>query len=213
LSPAVWDLAVCGTNLFAGTNGGDVYLSTNYGTSWTGINSGIPTTAWSSPLAVSGTNIFRSVYYNGVYLSTDNGTSWTPVNTGLANGAYILKLAVSGTYLFGNEGGLVYKRPLSEMITDIEDIEQLPTEFSLAQNYPNPFNPSTKLSYNIAQSGLVTLKIFDLLGNEIATLVNEIKPVGTYELNWNATNHPSGVYFYKLQAGSFVQTRKMILLK
>ncbi len=91
--------------------------------------------------------------------------------------------------------------------------EKLPTGFALSQNYPNPFNPSTKLSYNIAHSGLVTLKVYDVRGTEIETLVNEEKPAGTYEINWNAANLPSGVYFYRLQAGSFVDTKKMILLK
>ena len=89
----------------------------------------------------------------------------------------------------------------------------IPTGMKLHQNYPNPFNPSTKISYSISHSGLVTLKVYDILGTEIETSVNEEKSVGTYELNWNAANLPSGVYFYRLQAGSFVQMRKMILLK
>jgi hypothetical protein len=97
----------------------------------------------------------------------------------------------------------------------------LPTEFSLSQNYPNPFNPNTKIKYTVpsvtlrqAQSDiLVTIKVFDVLGNEIETLVNEEKPAGEYEVEFNGTNHPSGIYFYQLKAGDFVQTRKMILLK
>jgi hypothetical protein len=96
----------------------------------------------------------------------------------------------------------------------------LPIKFSLEQNYPNPFNPSTKIKYSIpsfALSGVedsrVILKVFGVLGNEVATLVDEEKPIGTYEINWNAANLPSGVYVYKLQSGSFVETKKMILLK
>ena len=89
----------------------------------------------------------------------------------------------------------------------------IPETYSLEQNYPNPFNPTTKLIYSITRSCLVTLKVFDVLGTEIETLVNEEKPVGTYKLNWNAADLPSGVYFYRLQAGDFLQTRKMILLK
>ena len=81
------------------------------------------------------------------------------------------------------------------------------------QNYPNPFNPRTIISYQLPVSGNVVLKVYDVLGNEITTLVNEEKPVGYYETNWNASNLPSGVYFYQLKAGDFVQTRKMILLK
>jgi hypothetical protein len=93
--------------------------------------------------------------------------------------------------------------------------------FSLEQNYPNPFNPSTKIHYTIPsgitngakQSQLVTFKIYDVLGNKISTLVNEEKPAGSYEIEFDATGLSSGIYFYKLQAGSFVETKKMILLK
>ena len=85
--------------------------------------------------------------------------------------------------------------------------------FRLNQNYPNPFNPSTKIKYSIPQSSNVVIKVFDILGNEIETLVNEEKPTGTYEITWYAENLPSGVYFYRLHAGDFVGTKKMVLLK
>ena len=91
--------------------------------------------------------------------------------------------------------------------------EIIPELFSLEQNYPNPFNSLSSIKYSIPKSSQVTLKIFNTLGEEIATLVNEEKLAGTYELKWNASNLPSGVYFYNLQAGIFFQTRKMILLK
>jgi hypothetical protein len=140
-----------------------------------------------------------------------------------------------------NDGGI---GPWSEInkfritLTDIEDEEQLPTEFALEQNYPNPFNPSTKIKYRIptvilssskddnsgvtlrqAQSDVkVSLKVFDILGNEIATLVNEYKPAGSYEVEFSVAqvSRPeisSGIYFYQLQAGEFIQTRKMVLLR
>ena len=88
-----------------------------------------------------------------------------------------------------------------------------PTIFALEQNYPNPFNPSTKISWQSPVGSWQTLKIYDVLGNEVVTLVNEEKPSGTYEITWNAVNLSSGVYFYQLRAGSFVQTKKMLLLK
>jgi len=88
-----------------------------------------------------------------------------------------------------------------------------PNEFSLDQNYPNPFNNSSVIRYSIPKSSQVTLKIFNALGEEIETLINEEKPIGTYELTWNAANLSSGIYFYRIQAGSFVQIKKMILLK
>jgi len=86
-------------------------------------------------------------------------------------------------------------------------------EYSINQNYPNPFNPSTKISYSIKEEGLVTLKVYDVLGKEVATLVNENKAVGNYEVDFNASHLSSGIYYYKIIAGDFVQTRKMILIK
>lgn len=86
-------------------------------------------------------------------------------------------------------------------------------EYSLAQNYPNPFNPSTKISYSIKEDGFVTLKVYDILGVEIASLVNEPKTAGSYEAEFNAAQLPSGMYIYKLQSGSFTDVKKMLLTK
>jgi len=112
----------------------------------------------------------------------------------------------------------------NSLITDIlENNNQLPTVFSLEQNYPNPFNPSTTIKYSIPSiktsllggvgGGFVTLKIYDILGCELATLVNEYQKSGNYEVNFDATQLTSGVYFYRLQSGSFVDSKKMILIK
>jgi hypothetical protein len=87
------------------------------------------------------------------------------------------------------------------------------TGFRLNQNYPNPFNPSTNIAYQIAKSGLVTLKIYDLLGREIVTLVNENKSPGTYTAQWSAANMSSGMYFSRLESNGEQQIRKMILMK
>ncbi len=96
---------------------------------------------------------------------------------------------------------------------DVMDFDELPKEFSLSQNYPNPFNPLTKIKYSISKTGQVVLKVYDLLGREIITLVNEEKSNGSYEVEFDASNLSSGIYYYELQAGDFVQTNKMILLK
>ncbi len=89
----------------------------------------------------------------------------------------------------------------------------LPTEFSLEQNYPNPFNPNTVISYRLPVISHVTLKVFDVLGNEIETLVNEEKPAGSYKITWYPENLASGVYIYQLRANNYIETRKMLLLK
>jgi hypothetical protein len=85
--------------------------------------------------------------------------------------------------------------------------------YVLEQNYPNPFNPSTTIKFQLPELSFVTLKVYDVLGNEIKTLVNEEKVVGNYEVEFNATRLPSGIYFYRLQSGSFVETKKMVLMK
>ncbi|MBT8379705.1 MAG: T9SS type A sorting domain-containing protein [Ignavibacteria bacterium] len=86
-------------------------------------------------------------------------------------------------------------------------------KFDLEQNYPNPFNPTTKIKYQIPESSFVKLKVYDVIGNEIATLVNEKKLAGTYEIEFYGTGLPSGIYFYQLKAGNFIETNKMLMLK
>jgi hypothetical protein len=102
---------------------------------------------------------------------------------------------------------------LLKTITDIVQEEHQLQKFSLNQNYPNPFNPGTIIKYEIPERSLVTIKVFDVLGNEVATLVNEEKAIGNYEVEFDATNLPSGIYFYQLKTNNFTQTKKMILLK
>jgi len=112
--------------------------------------------------------------------------------------------------------GIVYG---DTIVVSIEEDIIKPEVYSLSQNHPNPFNPSTKIRYSVPQSSSVIIKIFDILGNVIETLVNEEKPLGTYEITWYAERLPSGIYFYILQvyapgrAGSFVETKKMVLLR
>jgi len=89
----------------------------------------------------------------------------------------------------------------------------LPSDFALFQNYPNPFNPSTRISWQVPIGSWQTLKVYDVLGNEVATLVDEYKPAGKYEVEFNSSSLPSSIYFYKIQVGNFVETKKMVLLK
>lgn len=124
---------------------------------------------------------------------------------------------VAGEYLYqcDNHFSSGMKGSFNATITDIRNIGsflQL-SNFKLEQNFPNPFNPATKISFSIPQSNLVTLKVYDILGNDITTLVNERKTAGNYSVNFNASNLPSGVYFYRIQAGNFVSTKKFVLLK
>jgi hypothetical protein len=97
--------------------------------------------------------------------------------------------------------------------THIEDTLALKFSFKLDQNFPNPFNPTTMIHFLVGNRRFVSLKVYDVIGNEITTLINEEKPAGQYEIEFNVAGQPSGIYFYQLRSGNFVETRKMILLK
>ena len=90
---------------------------------------------------------------------------------------------------------------------------EIPDKFDLLQNYPNPFNPSTKIRYSLPEVSSATIKVYDMLGNEVATLVNKEQPAGNYEVDFNASELSSGIYFYKLQAGNFIEMKKMTLIR
>ena len=108
----------------------------------------------------------------------------------------------------GMSGVIVVQNAVS-----VSDEELVLEKFELKQNYPNPFNPSTRIIYNVAKASFVTLKIYDAIGNEVATLVSEEKQKGNYSVDFEASSLSGGIYFYQLSAGSFIETRKMTLLK
>jgi hypothetical protein len=151
---------------------------------------------------------------NIVYQSTNNGTAWTTAFTASGTSQiwnmtiartgspYIYAGRVNGTIL--KYGGLVLGTPVNNAVV---------TDYSLNQNYPNPFNPTTSISFAIPQNGFVSLKVYNMLGKEVATLVNGNLNSGQHNYNFNASNLASGVYFYKLEAGNFSEVKKMSLIK
>lgn len=200
------------TKLYAGSEGGGVFLTTNNGSNWNAINNGLSGSNVRT-FAASGSNEFTGTD-SGVFLSTNNGAVWNNVNNGLTN-KDIRCLLISGTYIYaGTFGNGVWKRPLNEMITSVQILSnELPPDFMLEQNYPNPFNPVTVIRYQITENSFTTLKIYDLSGKEISTLVNEKQIAGYYSVSFNGADLPSGVYIYKLQSYRSSETKKMILIK
>lgn len=146
-----------------------------------------------------------------ILASTNSGgslqeTPWGVNNTWL-NGA---TTTLSNAYLVGSNGTIV----TTTMPIGINPISsEIPKEFSLSQNYPNPFNPTTNINFAVTKTGNVTIKVFDITGREVATLVNEKLNAGTYTVDFNASNLTSGTYFYKMTADNFSQTKKMVLVK
>jgi hypothetical protein len=151
------------------------------------------------------------------YWSTDSGVTWQLRDSmQFIYPIHINRIFFADTlngWAVGNGGTILHTTNGGVSFVEEEEINEVPTEFLLSQNYPNPFNPSTKIKYSVPQSSNVMIKVFDILGKEIETLINEEKPIGTYEITWYAEGLPSGVYFYQLKAGDYMSVKKMILLK
>ena len=194
--------AVCDTNLFAGNITG-IFRSANNAASWVDVNPGL-SDIYVLSLAVSGSNLFAGTWSNGIYLSTNNGTSWTNVSEGLPikpEGPFppfpVQAFQVLGSNLIaGINGSGLCIRPLSQMITAVQiSLREFPREFNLEQNYPNPFNPITTIRFQVAHSGLISLRVFDMLGREVTVLANEEMKTGSFERTFDGSNVSSGMYF------------------
>lgn len=148
-------------------------------------------------------------------LTTNRGETWNEFETPDSAVVYDLQFTDARTGYAVGQDGVILK--LDPALVSVEDEASSPNQFILYQNYPNPFNPSTHIGFQIIDNGFVSLKIYDLLGNEVATLVNENKSAGKYEVEFSRSliNQvlSSGIYFYQLKAGNNIQTKKMILLR
>jgi photosystem II stability/assembly factor-like uncharacterized protein len=211
-SKYIMDFAMADTTIFAATGDAGIFRSTGHGADWTSMNNGLTSLNIQS-LVICGKNIFAGTIGGGVFVSTVGGTVWAPVNTGLTP-TDIFCLAASTTDLYcATRFGGVWCRPLSEITGVKTQGNDSPKQFSLRQNYPNPFNPITLIEYGLPMSSNVTLKIFDILGREVKTLIGERQNAGNHSVEFHAANLPSGVYFYRLEAGTYHDTKKMLLLK
>lgn len=202
---------VSGKNVYAATNDG-VFYSTNNGVKWIAANIGLEGIK-ANDVAVSGENIFMATD-NGFFVSTNNGNNWSPVNNGM-NNTLVKKLAIYGGYVFALTGSnSLWRRSISDITAVEKHSENIPTEFTLSQNYPNPFNPSTVIKYEIKTSEFVTLKVYDVLGREVVTLVNEYQNAGKYRVGFNGGGLSSGIYIYRINAGKELSaSKKMLLIK
>ncbi len=244
ITPTVLTIQSEGGDLYAGTESAGVYRSTDGGISWSGNLSGL-TKSWPNVIVPStfaipavdadSTEVFCSSLNSypdgselGVYAALREGNAWSQVDSGLdGNFTGLLEpavraLAVSDGYLFGGTNGFgVWRVPLSN-VTGVESPEaKVPAHFSLSQNYPNPFNPTTVISYQLSAESRVSLKVYDVLGRLVRALVqNEVEKMGSYEVQFNGSDLPSGVYFYRIVASPlkwtaiyYEATRKLMLIK
>jgi photosystem II stability/assembly factor-like uncharacterized protein len=192
---------------------GRILLTTDGGITWVAQASG--TSADLSDVSFTDSANGIAVGESGEILRTVNGgTTWLAQTSGTTNNLYGVSftnantgtaVGANGTILRTTNGGVTFAEEPS--------LQLLPSEYSLEQNYPNPFNPSTRIPFSVRGSGFVSLKVYDILGREVRALVNENLQTGSYEVTFDATGLASGVYFYRLLAGAFTQTKRMLLLK
>jgi photosystem II stability/assembly factor-like uncharacterized protein len=217
-------------NESTGWIGGAEKINNNWYADLTKLSNGDTTESlWgASPTDFHLSNSVRDIYFiseskgwilidvNTILRTEDGGETWNDVSEGIddtLNAIYFVDGQIG--YAVGYNGSIYKTTNGGGEVTSVEDNmnDELPSEFKLAQNYPNPFNPSTKISYSIPNKSQVSLKVFDVLGNEVAELVNSAKPAGSYEVSLNAENLSSGIYFYTLSAGSVKETKKMMLVR
>lgn len=212
-----------GNDLIATTTT-NIFKSTDNGNNWLAFTDGLPSDFTNSKIlnfsGGSGDDHLGVFTDKGVYTTTNVSTPWQKLDdtwpTGLEStyGLLILGITIpfeanlnsvnsTAPFLFvTTKGGSVWRRQMDDIITNLELInDNIPEKYSLLQNYPNPFNPVTVISFQLPSYSKVSLKIYDVLGREIASLVNEEKPAGYYRINFDASKLSSGVYFYRIMAG------------
>jgi hypothetical protein len=192
-----------------------LHMSTDLGLNWiqfpaTFADSNFTCIHSDNGVLYCGTSTTSGKYY--LRYSTDNGTTFNKLGDSLP--AEVTDITVKENYLYA---GLKYKSvwriDKSFIISVNNETEITPTTFSLKQNYPNPFNPTTKIKYDVPRLGNVKIVVYDVIGREVQTLVNERLQPGTYEVKFDGSALNSGVYFYKLSAGNFTETKRMLLIK
>ena len=203
-----------------------LWSSTNAGTNWTNISGNLeqnpdgsgngPSCRWVSSVNANGAMTYFVATSTGLYSTTNlngNATVWAqegPNTIGNVVCTMVKGRDADGFVAVATHGKGVYS---ASLVTSVEDGTSTPVNFALSQNYPNPFNPSTTISFSIPAASRVKLTLFDALGREVTQITNKDFSAGNHSINFNAANLTSGVYFYRIEAGSFVQSKKMILLK
>jgi|GEM_PF-5738767 photosystem II stability/assembly factor-like uncharacterized protein len=204
-----------GNDVYWGTTDG-VFRSIDKGTGWTKVVSGITDTNITS-LTYFNNKIVAGTASGKVYISGNKGNSWSSISSGALNNYAFTTLASNNNYLFGcMENNSIWKYTnSSSTLTEINNINSKIKNFELCQNLPNPFNPVTKIRFEIPDNykGHVSLKIFDMLGKELETLVNTTNQSGVVEVFWDGSKYSSGAYFYKLETDEFTKVNRMILIK
>lgn len=200
-------ILTAGSYLFLGTDGG-IYKSSDYGENW---NLVMPSyeirnlTSNKTGMILAGTEI-------GPFISSNSGADWELVTSGLPNNSiFSVHLNYDGYAFCSVTDFGIFKS--SSQIVNVDENYEYVNDYELLQNYPNPFNPITKIKFTISKSAPTKLLVYDFIGKQVKSLMDDYKEAGTYEVTFNASEFASGVYFYTLQSAEYIITKKMTLLK
>ncbi|MCE1164018.1 MAG: YCF48-related protein [Bacteroidetes bacterium] len=213
--PALCNSVFDRSTMFA-TNwsGGDIYRTTNFGDNWSLLRTN-SASGWAADICREDpTLIITGSYGSSTFLSTDRGATFTTIS--ISGGAGAGEIAVDRGYVIDMRTGAIMKLTANYTVvtkTSENLISTVPSDFKLYQNYPNPFNPSTIVKFDLPESGLTTVKIFDVLGREVISLLNEHRNAGTHEIVFNASGLSSGVYFCRIDFGGRTDIKKLTLIK
>jgi len=202
-------------NLWAGTIHG-IWLSVDNGDSWIHRSEGLSPDPYNSSIIRVNSKLITSVKFggSGIFCSIDEGLNWVDIGEGLPFLGTIDKLMLYDDKIMAATGDGIWQRDTTEIATSIYfDYENFPRTLKLSQNYPNPFNASTTISYSLSEPSDVAIEIYDILGRKIETIIQHSQPAGDNTILWNAEDVSSGLYFYRIQAGNHVETKKMVLLQ
>lgn len=194
----------------------NIYMTKDGGTNWNKFSIGAPKLYYCQDLEFVPNNpskVWMSNYY-GLLFSSDSGKTWKEQNIPNITSAFDIEFSNEKIgWLLCTNGNLFYTSNCGGFITDIDIEKDLLIDFNLEQNYPNPFNPVTKIKFSIPKQNFVTLKVYDILGKEIETLVSSMCNTGNYSIDFDGFKYSNGIYFYTIIAGEYTETKKMILLK
>ena len=192
---------------------GGLYKTTNKGVEWV-LQDSLSTYTYSTLFFIDENTGWAGDYLSKyLYHTTNGGANWEKIVkcNGLPTGAIQFVNHSTGWFVGGL--GMIMKTTNGGTVFANNNSLVVPDGYELFQNYPNPFNPSTTIEYSISKESPVSIIVYDITGREVATLVNEVKRAGYYTVQFNASRLSSGIYFYRITAGDFISTRKMILLK
>ena len=211
----VWTVAVSEDDiLYAGTYGDGLQYSTDLGETWTKANSSLPAMYIYSLIFDASNNLYVSSWTAGIYVAASSGSgsaSFQSVGLGGAGVSSVFIDPANSKLYAGTKDGQIYS--YNANATGVENTDALPTEYALEQNYPNPFNPTTNIKFSIVDAGRYMLKVYNILGQEVATLVNgELNP-GNQVVTFDASRLASGIYIYQLSGNNINLVKKMMLMK